>query len=101
MKQRMLQHSCLVLLTPLSPSQRILQAAYAMGFSVLATIRNSTVVPDGQRWCSIPVLPMGEDDSLVILKKYSRASDDVPREWALQVCPTELMHFSLGGFVDN
>lgn len=57
----------------------------AMGFHVLATTRNEDAVPTGPRWVVQPVLPMTEDDSLLVLQKCSGALGKVPRVAGLEV----------------
>lgn len=61
-----------------------------MGFHVLATARSEDATPGGPGWCSLPVPPMGEEQSLLVLEKCSGAVEGLPREWALLVRTCDL-----------
>lgn len=65
--------------------QEVLEAAGTMGFTIIATTRKEDAVPPGGQWRSFPVLPMDEEDALLVLKAYSGALLPVPRESALRV----------------
>ncbi|CAM9653348.1 unnamed protein product, partial [Ascophyllum nodosum] len=91
MWKRKLDLKCLLVVDS-AWDQEILQVACAIGFHVLATTRDTSLVPEGGQWRKVLILPMGEEDSLNVLKKYSGDPSNMPRQWALEVAKDCAFH---------